>query len=651
MKRWMMFGWIGLLAMQALAQERPGSGSLMLEDETGTVLPALLRDVDVELNVQGLLAHVRLRQRFVNASKSWMEGLYLLPMPEQARIDTVVLEYADVRLKGEVRLRQQAKAEYRKARAEGRRAALLSWKSPGFFDVRVANIPPAEVVTVEVAWVQAVEWVQGGFELRLPLTYTPRYHRVESREQVGTESATHLSADMAENALAMPQFSLQGHLRAGMPLARVFSRYHRLHVEARDDDEFRLTLDNGLAAANRDLVLRWEPERSDEPVAGLYHQQSGTEHYWALLLVPQQPKALPEVARELVFVVDVSGSMEGASLHQAKAALLQALQSLKPGDAFNVIAFNHESLPLWSQSRPVGEDTVEQAMTFIHLLEANGGTEMLPALEHALQQPAREGLLRQVVFLTDGAVAQPVELYRLVKQRGDDVRLFPVGIGSAPNAGFMRQMARLGRGAAWMIGDLDEVEPRMTALFRQLRSPALQDVRVDWPGPDGERKLPDLYLEQPLWQVVRTDGPLPPWLGVEGRLGDAGWQRKLSTTEAVQSPWLFKLWAGEEIERQRMRMAMESPPPEVRQDWEKKLAGLALEAELVSPWTSFVVTAQKRIRPANVVTGAERVANAGPARGRSLMLPQTELGLSAQVWLILVGLCLVLLGRARRGLA
>ena len=645
-----------VLSLPAWAQEEaPGAGTLLLEDEQGTVLPALIRDVEVTLDIQGLVAHVTLRQQFSNASTGWVQGLYQMPLPENARTDSVVLEYGNTRLQGEIHEREAARAIHEQASREGRRSALVAWSQPGLFDVRAANIPPGETVTVEISWVQPVPWINGGFELRLPMTYTPRYRPANLPENpVDAPLVTdHLPEGVAEDDLAMPQFTLRGRLQAGLPLKRVASLYHDISVDALSEQDYELQLSQGLAAANRDFVLRWEPERQNQPLAGLYHQQHNGEDYWALMLVPQREEQLPQVAREMVFVVDVSGSMTGTSIEQARAALLQVLDSLRPDDRLNIIAFSSDFFPLWQESRPADTQHLREARAFVQSLEADGGTEMLPALRFALLTPQNNGLLRQVVFLTDGAVSQPEALYQLVKARAGKSRIFPVGIGAAPNSAFMRQMARLGRGVETHIGDLGEVGFRIQQLFEQLRTPALRDIEVAWPElAKGQlRSVPDLYLGQPLWQLVKTEGPVPDMLKIDGLLGSKRWLRAVPTADAVESPWLYKLWAGQFIQDRRMAMLLGEIPPEDRDSTIRELTDLALDAGLVSPWTSFVVTAEERARPEEEEQLDMQAANASPAapvarKAATLALPQTDLPLDGYLWLLLAGLLTLLAARA-----
>ena len=227
--------------------------------------------------------------------------------------------------------------------------------------------------------------------------------------------------------------------------------------------------------------------------------------------------------RETVFVIDTSGSMDGTSIEQARAALAQGLAFLGPEDRFNVLEFNSDTRALFEESMPALPWYQEQAVDFIADLEADGGTNMGPALDLAMALPTQDGLLRQIVFVTDGSVGNERELLLQVGERLGTSRLFTVSIGSAPNAWFMRKAAAIGRGSHTRIGQLDEVAERMASLWDRIALPAVQNVCVDW-GMEAEfypEVVPDLYAGEPLWLYARL--PLEPGEVVVAVHGNPTW--------------------------------------------------------------------------------------------------------------------------------
>jgi len=285
----------------------------------------------------------------------------------------------------------------------------------------------------------------------------------------------------------------------GRPLARVEAPYHDIALTRRAGVD-SIELASGLTEMDRDLVLNWQAVSGSSPAAALFTEEVAGEYYGLLMVLPpaaERAQAAPP--REIVFVVDTSGSMGGIAIAQARDSVSHALQELRPEDRFNIIEFNSDYRALYRSPMPATDPHVQQAREFVRQLQANGGTEMWPALRAALDPPTvsdtlREALpLRQVIFITDGAVGNELALFEEISARLAHSRLFTVGIGSAPNSWFMREAARFGRGSHTHIGALEEVGEKMAALFAQLSQPAAVNLHASWPmaGEAGPQRLPD----------------------------------------------------------------------------------------------------------------------------------------------------------------
>jgi Ca-activated chloride channel family protein len=257
-----------------------------------------------------------------------------------------------------------------------------------------------------------------------------------------------------------------------MNIASLESRYHDMETHPTLGG-YDLYLADPDTRTDRVFQLDWKPDFGTDPEAALMTWEDGGAVYALLMLAPPLVEALAPQARELVFVVDTSGSMEGVSLQQAKAALYQGLGQLEPADRFNLIEFNSDSYLLFEQSQEPSDARLVEAMDFIDDLEADGGTNMQPALAQAMHLPAQPGLLRQIVFITDGSVDHEQELLLQLADELGESRLFAVSIGSAPNEWFMRKAAVIGRGSHTHIGKLDEVEERMSSLWQRIGHLAL----------------------------------------------------------------------------------------------------------------------------------------------------------------------------------
>jgi Ca-activated chloride channel homolog len=277
--------------------------------------------------------------------------------------------------------------------------------------------------------------------------------------------------------------------------------------------------------------------------------------------------------------------MHGASIDQARAALRLALGRLRPTDSFNVIRFNHTTDALFPQAGAATPQNLALADRYVAGLRAEGGTVMLPALRQALDGQEHPSRLRQVIFLTDGAVGNEAQLFAAIHERLGDTRLFTIGIGSAPNSHFMREAARLGRGTFTYIGSTAEVKDKMVALFAKLESPALTDIQMEQlAGAEiVPERIPDVYLGEPITVALRAP-TLPSKVLLRGRLGVEVWERELTLNPAGEGAGLSSHWARGKIAGLLDRRRTGSAEDEIRH----AVLQLALTYHLLSPYTSLV---------------------------------------------------------------
>jgi len=609
---------VGALLFNSGAGAAESAAGLRLFGSDGEALgyaPQL--STDVSIKVTGMLARVRVQQRFSNPGDDWVEGIYVFPLPENGAVDRLRMLYDERLIEGEVQEKQQARKTYERARAKGQGASLLDQQRANIFTTSVANIPPHETVQVEIEYQQPLRWLAGEFSLRFPMVVGPRY--IPGTPLV-TESGSFARLGWSSDTDQVPDASritppvvvgagedfnpvvIEASLNIGLKLADISSPYHPIEVTEQGKGCYRVMLADGSVRAERDFVLRWRPALTDQPEAALFSEEWQGEHYGLLMLMPPQPRSVPEpVARELVLVVDTSGSMHGDSIRQARAALLNALGQLRPADRFNIIQFNSGLDVLFDQAMPAGPEYLAQARRYVLGLQADGGTEMMPAMRAALIEPHPSGLLRQVVFVTDGAVGNEQALFETVARHIGDSRLFTVGIGSAPNALFMTRAAKFGRGTFTYIGSNDEVERKIGELFLRLGSPVLTHVHLRWQAEEGEAPVvqasetaPDLYAGEPLVLAVRSGSRLRD-VAIEGRLGGRRWQHTADLHGGGDGDGVHALWARRMIGDWMARLVTGEDPENVRSG----VLGLALGHHLVSRYTSLVAVDRTPARPEN----------------------------------------------------
>ena len=598
-------------------QDETRSGTLWLQTEGArdgyTAAPGLATEVIIE--VTALVARATVRQRFANPGRDWAEGIYVFPLPETAAVDGLKLRIGERVIEGQVKERAEAKRTYEQAKASGQRASLVEQERPNVFTTSVANIGPGEEVVVEISYQQRVDFRDGSFRLRFPTVVGPRYIPGQALasempvaetvvETLQLERGWAVATDQvpdapritppvrAPNEPPANHLAIEVRLRPGVPLLDVASAHHAVR-QSREGDAHVVTLAEGPVPADRDFELTWRPEPAALPRASLFRERVDGANYALLTVLPPTHLAedQPRTPRDLVLVIDVSGSMHGESIVQARAALDMALAGLDPGDRFNVIAFNNSAWSLFRDVRPANPANVANARRWVARLDASGGTEMAGALRLALAEPGMTDAarLRQVVFVTDGAVGNEDALFGLIEARLGAARLFTVGIGSAPNSHFMRRAAHHGRGSFVHVGNTAQVAERIGQLLAKLERPALTGVALNWPEevvvatlPD---PLPDLYHGEPVQVVMRLD-TLPRELELTGRIGTLAWRAGL-TLDAAEAPGIGRLWGRARIE-QLMDRHRRATQPDARQALRDEVVDVALRHHLVSRFTSLV---------------------------------------------------------------
>ncbi|RZN25395.1 marine proteobacterial sortase target protein [Bradyrhizobium sp. Leo121] len=598
---------------------KPGdarSGSLLLKTDEGYD-DAVRLGTDVDLTVSGPTIRARVTQIFRNPTKDWVEAVYVYPLPTGGAVDTLKMVVGDRIVVGDIKERRQARVIYEQAKRNGQKAALTEQERPNIFTNSVANIGPGETVLVQIEYQEPVQQSGNEFSLRVPMVVAPRYNpapivqSVDLRPDGGGWGATKSDPvpdrdritptvlDPAKHAPVNPT-NITVRLQAGFPLGEVKSHHHIVKIEDVDDATRLIKLAEGLVPADRDFELTWKPAAEKAPSVGLFREHVGDADYLLAFVTPpavieaeQKPRP-----REVIFVIDNSGSMGGTSIVQAKASLIYALGRLQPNDRFNVIRFDDTMDALFPSAVPADSEHLGRATAFVSALRANGGTEMVPAMRAALtdRSDGDSDHVRQVVFLTDGAVGNEQQLFETITAMRGRSRIFMVGIGSAPNTYLMTRAAELGRGAFTHIGSTDQVEERMRALFAKLENPAVTNLSAKFSEAHAEITpaiLPDLYRGEPLVLAARLD-KLAGSVETKGRIGDRPWLVTLPLANVAEGKGLSKLWARRKIDDAEVARTTRQASPD---DADKTILALALEHQLVTRLTSLVAVDKTPSRP------------------------------------------------------
>lgn len=594
----------------------------------GKYAPAPLVATEVEIDVSGNVARAMVKQYFVNPTKDWLEGRYVFPLPENSAVSKMKLVVGERVIEAKIAERLAARKAYAAAKRQGRRAALVEQHRPNIFSNNVANIPPGGRIAVQLHYTQQLDYDRGRFSLRFPLVVAPRFDPAGSAVKMvkhpiapngdgmpGTlrDALPEILIPVKDPAKSPPgnPVTLTVRLDAGMTLTDIASTSHKVAIDKLGDGKRRITLDAKAVPADRDFTLGWTPALTAEPLVAAFRERIGDEVFVTALVMPPAPEQAGgdkqnTRPRDVVFILDRSGSMGGVSIRAARSALDSAIDRLAARDRFNLIRFSNDTDTLFDQAMPASDTNRLFAKMFLRDTTADGGTVMRPALHAALKGDATEGRLKQVVFVTDGAVANETELFRDIRQRLGNARLFTIGIGSAPNSYFMRKAAEAGRGAFIYIPDIKQVKTRMTTLFDKLERPALTDVTFAWAASaDGDAAatpvaaenfpatLPDLYFGAPVLLTTRL-----PAAALEGdtllSLGAGAWKTSLKLTDARPAKGISTLWARAKVAALSDSLRDGAPPAAVKAG----ITQIGLTHSLVTRYTSLLATEKTAARPA-----------------------------------------------------
>ncbi|UJF21065.1 marine proteobacterial sortase target protein [Shewanella sp. OMA3-2] len=629
-------------------------------------------DTQVEMTVSGLVNRVTVKQIFNNVEDSWVDAKYVFPLPDNAAVDGMNLLIGDRVIEGMIKPKQQAKQQFEQAKKQGKQASLVSQQRSNVFTTQLANIGPLQQVSVEITYLQTISYQDGLFSLRFPLVVAPRY-RPDFQRSEFSEAKQLISPTVdfsgvqshseGKNTSPSHKVSINIDIDGGFDITQLSSPYHDIQQD-QNGRKTNISL-QGKVPLDRDFVLQWQTNVGDEVAATVFFQTGKTypkkpdngltidqpkDVYAMAMVFPPSlaPRTLQQINRELILVIDTSGSMAGESIIQAKQALSIALTGLKPTDSFNIIEFNSNVSALFNEAKPANSLYLQEAKRFISSLNADGGTEMAPALDRALTSSTnasrKEGSLRQVIFMTDGAVSNEAKLFEQISHQLEDSRLFTVGIGSAPNSHFMTRAASVGRGTFTYIGKSAEVEQKISQLLTKISQPILTDVELyflDGSVPDyWPAQIDDVYQKNPVTVSFKIpEHQLQPVI-ISGHINGQYWQQQLDFNLGRAAMGIDLLWANTQITALELSQSHAN-----RQKVARQVEALAMQYHLVSNQTSLLAVDVTPVNPHQSNKPEHQLATLLPAgwqtnASQQGVLPQTAT--ASRLWL-LVGMSLLAL--------
>lgn len=559
------------------------------------VLP--LKNTTVNIDVTAGIARTRVVQRFQNDIDQPLEAIYLFPLPTEAAIDSFEIRLKDRIIKSTVKEKEAAKAAYEQAKSAGKKAALIEQERPNLFTTSVANILPGEIVDISFSYIESIPFKKEQYDITFPLVVGERYIPFDF-DAFGTKQPLVDDAGRLNPPVLHPNMD-PGHRVGlmislnGIPIKSIESTTHAIRSTEIDTDHWQVKLLHDTTMPNCAFNLTAKLRKNDAP-ALTFVQSKKDEDYGMLSVFPpigatRIAKPLP---KDVIFLVDTSGSMSGESISQAESGLKRCLDILEKGDRFSIIRFASDFSSFSPELRAVSDDKLQAAKEYINHLDADGGTEMQPALESAFAMlPPESGRMPMIVFLTDGDVGNEEALLQLLASKLGNTRLFTFGIGSAPNEFLMHRMAEAGRGQSRFIRSHEDVGDVISDFFTTLKAPVLTDVQIEWDSESVHaypERCPDIFYGRPLQLIAKAPKGFGEQITISGMIdGEKKSYTLPLTTEQEPHDALDTLYGRMQIKDLMIKM-IKADSPESQAELKNTLINVALKHQLISQYTSRV---------------------------------------------------------------
>jgi Ca-activated chloride channel family protein len=614
-----------------------------------------LKDTRVEIAVSGVIADVKVVQTYRNEGSRPINASYIFPASTRAAVYSMRMRIGDQIIVAKIKEREAAKQEFEKAKEEGKSASLLEQDRPNVFSMSLANVMPNDQIEIELRYTELLVPTDGIYEVVYPTVVGPRY--ASPSESSATKHDGFVQTPyLHEGEKSTSTLHLSARVSAGLPILDLSSPSHKIAPTWQNLNVAQMDLDEPDAfQGNRDFVLHYRLA-GNQIASGLLLYQSEGENFFLYMAQPPQRVASEDIpAREYIFVVDVSGSMEGFPLNTSKQLLRDLIGKLKPTDSFNVVLFAGDSTVLSPKSLQANQENISLAINLLEKQRGSGGTELLPAVKQAMSLPREDQVSRSIVLITDGFISGEQGVFDYIRENLDQCNVFSFGIGSSVNRYLIEGVAKAGMGEPFIV--LNEAEaPAIAAKFREyIQTPVLTDIKVKTNGFDvydvQPTHLPDLLAQRPVILFGKWRGPLAGTFEIRGMTGHGEWATSLDVA-AVQpdegNRALRYLWA-----RSRIAELSDYGSRDIAENRVKEITSLGLKYNLLTQYTSFIAVREEVRNPL------------GPSHDVNQPLPlplgvtDLAVGEGAEVgsepeliWLIsaalIAGLIIMFRGRSRR---
>jgi Ca-activated chloride channel family protein len=587
-----------------MATERPiPGGELQIVGDAPGACP--LKHTTVEADIVGFVSRVHVRQVFQNPLNEKIEAVYVFPLPQHAAVDDMVMTVGERKIIGQIKPRDEARSIYEAARRAGHVAGLLDQERPNIFTQSVANIEAGADVVVEISYVDLLPYEDGSFEFVFPMVVGPRYMPGGTNGKQGTgwspDTTRVPDASKISPPVAVPG-TRAGHdiditvlIDAGTEIFDLASALHDVKVDRKAAGTVEVSLRHKDELPNRDFVLRYRTATDEIGDSFLVHEDERGRFFTLVLQPPRRVRPEQAVAKEMIFVIDRSGSMSGFPIEKAKEAMRLAIEQMNPNDTFNLLSFAGGTGRCFENPVLNTAENRATALRYLADLHGGGGTEMMQAIEAALGGPKDAERVRIVGFMTDGYIGNDFAVIDAVKKHAGTARVFSFGIGNSVNRFLLDGMARAGRGEAEYVLLESQGDEAVERFHERIHSPVLTDIEIDWgtlPVTDVyPRRFPDLFSVKPLLIHGRLAGPGTGTLTLHGHTADGPFSRTIAVEEAAEEDAhgaVASLWARAAVDDLMQRDLTALQNGQFPKEIEEEITSLGVTFRLMTQFTSFV---------------------------------------------------------------
>lgn len=579
----------GLVSGQTTEGPDKSLSPYFVVDQAAPGVDALpLKSTQVDVKVSGVIADVRVTQRYRNEGSTPIEARYVFPASTRAAVTAMTMRIGDRVVQAQIREKQAARREYEGAKREGKSASLLEQHRPNVFQMAIANVMPGDEIAVDLRYAETVVPTDGVYRFVFPTVVGPRYNGAPGRESHQSEAwiaQPTLRAGVAPKAA----FAMNVEISAPVPVQELRSPTHRLEV-AGGDLSVRATLAPAAEHADRDVVLEYRLAGRAIASGVLLHEGPEENFFLAMIEPPARVPSAAIVPRDYVFVLDVSGSMHGFPIETAKTLLRGLVASLRPTDTFNIIPFAGGHSKLAPRSLPATRENVDAAVSFINAQRGGGSTELLAALRAALAMPSDTDRARSFVVITDGYVSVEKEAMDLVRANLGTANVFAFGIGSSVNRHLIEGLGRAGRGESFVVLNAQQAAVEADRFRHYIEAPVLTRIRINFRGFDAydvdPPQVPDLFAQRPIVLTGKFRGEPNGSIEIEGITATGAFHHSIDVAAGAtrrNAPALATLWA-------RSRVATLGDYQKLVNDAAaaQEITALGLKYGLLTDYTSFI---------------------------------------------------------------